>query len=543
MKTRKKLIALTTLSVVTSVLLAAGQGQGTQTTASSTAKLVQGWNLIGLSVTQETDITNLLPVEADGAQIYTYSTTNKNWTSTKISKDGDTMKQSGSTKVKPLEGLWIYAPIAFELSISNNSVNKPTDTNGTENSVRNYGLRAFYGDYNSRNIYDINVDTMTLNDTIEVNGSGVDVTGPYGMDIVTDKFSTTQIAYSLNRKDTTMDVIDLTNNNNILTTINLPFKPRSTAVQNKHVHDYILVSGNDKPMMSLIDANTHAVIRSYGIDDTTAVPDTQFGGSLATGHPEWLMDNDRLILVDRVNQTINLYDKDSEIVLNTLNTATAVHHVIHDNPLAGDLDKDTGNGIYYGIMEGSGTNGTAGPGIVKFTIDSNNTLTQTGIVQVDKTEAVGAHHAGTLSPDGKYIYLPTTSGNVYVFDTATLTQVNKFSAGKGAGHISFLKHSQKAVITNHYDTFVTVVNVTDATSNVVLGNVTVAGVDTTGTGQRLQAHTSGHSYDEKYFYSVASTDGVFYELDIEKLNVTRTLQLPGTYPGAYINMGSFLETK
>ena len=543
MKTINKLIAVSALSAVTTLLLAAGQGEGFATASSSsvaTATLVKGWNLIGLSVTQETDIENLLPAEADGAQIYTYSTTNKNWTSTTMSKYGDSMKQSGSTKVKPLEGLWIYAPVQFQLSIANNAINKSTDTNASQGAIRNYGLRAFYGDYNSRNIYDINVDTMTLNSTIEVNGSGVDVTGPYGMDIVSDKFSTTQIGYSLNRKDTTMDVIDLTNGDKILTTINLAFKPRSTVRQNKHVKDYILVSGNNKPMMSLIDATTHTVIRSYGIDSETAVASTEFGGSLATGHPEWLMDNDRIMLIDRVNKTINLYDKDSENILNSLSTATAVHHVIHDSPMAGDLDQTTGNGTYFAIMEGSDTHG---PGILKFTIDSNNSLTQTAIVHADKTEAIGAHHAGTLSPDGKYIYLPTHSGNVYVYDVATLTQVDKFSAGTGAGHISFLIHSQKAVITNHYDTFVTVVNVTDATKNVVLGNVTVANADTTSTGQRLQAHTSGHSFDEKYFYSVASTDGVFYELDMASLKVSRTLQLPGTYPGAYINMGSFLETK
>ena len=539
MRTGKKLVALSALSIITSTLLAAGPGQGQGQTAQVTT-IVKGWNLIGLSVTQETDIANLLPDDADGALIWKFDASGNGWSSTTMKKNGSTMGQSAAMKVKPLQGFWINSPVKFELSISNNAVNKATDTNVSQSAVRDYGLRAFFGDYNSNNIFDINVDTMTLNSTIVVNGSGVAVTGPYGMDIVSDKFSTTQIGYSLNRKDTTMDVIDLTNGDKVLTTINLPFKPRSTVRQNKHVKDYILVSGNNKPMMSLIDAKTHAVIRSYGIDSETAVPSTEFGGSLATGHPEWLMDNDRLMLIDRVNKTINLYDKDSETVLNTLNTATAVHHVIHDSPMAGDLDQTTGNGTYFAIMEGSDTQG---PGILKFTIDSNNTLTQTAIVHADKTEAIGAHHAGTLSPDGKYIYLPTHSGNVYVYDIATLTQVDKFSAGTGAGHISFLKHSQKAVITNHYDTFVTVVNTTDATKNVVLANVTVANADTTSTGQRLQAHTSGHSFDEKYFYSVASTDGVFYELDMANLKVSRTLQLPGTYPGAYINMGSFLETK
>jgi len=539
MRTGKRLIALSTLSIFTSLLLAAEPVQG-QNQYATTTTLVKGWNLIGLSVTQETDITNLLPIEADGAQIYMYDAASKGWSNTTMSKYGDEMKQSGSMRVKPLQGVWIYAPVRFELSLSNNAVNKSTDANLSSINVRNYGLRAFYGDYNSRNIYDINVDTMSLNTTIEVNGSGVDVTGPYGMDVVSDKFSTTQIGYSLNRKDTTMDVIDLTNGDKIITTINLPFKPRSTAHQNRHVKDYILVSGNNKPMMSLIDASTHAVVRSYGIDSETAVPLTEFGGSLATGHPDWLMDNNRFILIDRVNKTLNLYDKNSETVLYTLNTETAVHHVIHDNPMTGNLDQTTGNGTYFAIMEGSDTKG---PGILKFTIDSNNTLTQTAIVHADKSEAVGAHHAGTLSPDGKYIYLPTHSGNVYVYDIATLTKVDKFSAGTGAGHISFLKHTQKAVITNHYDTFVTVVNTADATKNVVLGNVIVANADTTSTGQRLQAHTSGHSYDEKYFYSVASTDGIFFEIDMANLKVSRTLQLPGTYPGAYINMGSFLETK
>jgi len=89
-----------------------------------------------------------------------YDAASKGWSNTTMSKYGDEMKQSGSMRVKPLQGVWIYAPVRFELSLSNNAVNKSADANLSSINVRNYGLRAFYGDYNSRNIYDINVDTM-----------------------------------------------------------------------------------------------------------------------------------------------------------------------------------------------------------------------------------------------------------------------------------------------------------------------------------------------------------------------------------------------
>jgi len=69
MRTGKRLIVLSTLSIFTSLLLAAEPVQG-QNQYATTTTLVKGWNLIRLSVTQETDITNLLPIEADGAQIY-----------------------------------------------------------------------------------------------------------------------------------------------------------------------------------------------------------------------------------------------------------------------------------------------------------------------------------------------------------------------------------------------------------------------------------------------------------------------------------------
>ena len=53
-------------------------------------------------------------------------------------------------------------------------------------------------------------------------------------------------------------------------------------------------------------------------------------------------------------------------------------------------------------------------------------------------------------------------------------------------------------------------------------------------GDKLQAHTSGISPDGMYFYSTASHDGVFFRIDLD------TWEISKTYIGGNLLMGSFV---
>ena len=54
---------------------------------------------------------------------------------------------------------------------------------------------------------------------------------------------------------------------------------------------------------------------------------------------------------------------------------------------------------------------------------------------------------------------------------------------------------------------------------------------------KSQAHTSGVNPDRKYFYSAANHDGVFFEIDLDTLEVPRRLYLDGN-----VLTGSFTTT-
>jgi len=44
-------------------------------------------------------------------------------------------------------------------------------------------------------------------------------------------------------------------------------------------------------------------------------------------------------------------------------------------------------------------------------------------------------------------------------------------------------------------------------------------------GNKSQSHTSGVSTDQKYFYSAASYDGVFFRIDVDKLVDDEVLEI------------------
>ena len=130
------------------------------------------------------------------------------------------------------------------------------------------------------------------------------------------------------------------------------------------------------------------------------------------------------------------------------------------------------------------------------------------------------------------------------YDPMSVEEV--IEVGKGAGHVFTSEERKLAIVTNHDDKFLSVVDMdgddhgivyspSDWYANEVLiprgttydglgsidypGNI---GRDATrASGQKIQAHTasiSGTDPQERYYYASAAADGIFYRIDLENLH-------------------------
>ncbi|MDX2506902.1 MAG: hypothetical protein QNL62_20840 [Gammaproteobacteria bacterium] len=388
--------------------------------------------------------------------------------------------------------------------------------NYVSNNIYDVENLAYYGDWDSDRVFVIDVDNMTLVTTVEGTGDG-----PYGIDQQgTDK------AYALTRKTESLTVV---NNFTIKNTglIPLQHKPRSTNYNAET--GLSAVSGGDKPMTSIIRVDHDEVINVIGYDELTAPED--FGGSLATGHPLWL-DDSRFFMLDRAGRMIQLWNSDGDL-LSTLLTPTSVHHLFQ--PPEDSMDANEKN-IFYTTAEGNQTDSIS-PSIIRFEVRGSQ-LVKTGEVALSSynpeldPSIMGAHHAD-FHPDGVHIYIGSTEGHMFVVNKDTMIVETMIDTGPGSGHTTFAPMHNLAIVTNHNATYMTVINTEDHTW---VKNIEVA--QSASLLYKSQAHTSGISLDMKYFYSAASHDGVFFEIDLDTLEVSRTLELDGG--NANVLMGSFI---
>ena len=387
---------------------------------------------------------------------------------------------------------------------------------------------ALYGDYESSKVFNIDVDEMKLDSIMNVSPA----VGPYGVDCETDTE-----AFALTRRSDSIAVINF-RNNSVEKVIPLKFHPRSTATLDNL--DLVLVSGKTKPMSVTIGKTDHEIKRYFGEDVATSVHPVDsanyFGGGNATGHPFWLADGKRFLMLDRVNRKLILYTKDSEIPLAQIDTETTAHHVLN---ISSEVDS-SGNGTYYMVLEGPKdpkNSSIPAAGIMKFTIDSSNTITVDTIFHAAHEDG-GAHHARFYGD--KYIFFPTYSGRVYVVDKNSMSAVASFKAGLGAGHITFSIPKRLAIVTNHKATYVTVVDLSNPQNPKVIANVDVAKPLTAqewAAGKNAQAHTSHVDESGRFFYSCANCEAKFYSLDLDYLWISKSIHLPGTY----VAMGDFIR--
>ena len=378
---------------------------------------------------------------------------------------------------------------------------------------------AYYGDWNANSIYIFDVDNMRLLTTVDGTGDG-----PYGIDQ-----QSPEKAYALTRLTDSLTIVNnQTFENDGL--IPLEHRPRSTNYNAET--DLTLVSGGDKAMTSIIKVEKDKVVKVIGKNQETHPHD--YGGSLSTGHPLWVTDQ-HFFMLDRAARTIQLWNRHGE-QLSTLQTATSIHHIFQ-LPVA--TMKAGDEYVYYAVEEGN-RDEPISPAILRFELQGN-ALVATGRVELNsintkkyKAGVMGAHHAA-FRPDGEFIYVGSAEGNLFVIKTDDMEVKKVIKVGKGAGHTTFLSMRNQAIITNHNDTFVSVI---DTVNHKRLRNVKVA--TDASPDYKSQAHTSGVSLDMQYFYSAASHDGAFYRIDLDSWNVEKVdAFLPGETPPNLI-MGSFI---
>jgi len=376
---------------------------------------------------------------------------------------------------------------------------------------------AYYGDWDNNVVQIIDVDKMKLISTVSTGD------GPYGIDQQgSDK------AYALTRRTESMTVVD----NDTLDyggLVDLQHKPRSTNFNANTMLS--LVSGGDKAMTSIIHTDTDKVTKVFGEDVLTTPHD--FGGSLSTGHPLWVSDH-HFFMIDRAARQIQLWHRDGTM-LSTLETPTSTHHIFQ--PPLSTMDLNEKN-VFYAVIEGN-RDEQVSPGILRFSI-VDDSLTQTAQVNLHDYDSVspddddldittmGSHHAD-FHPGGVYIYMGSAEGHVFVINKNTMEVETMVEAGTGAGHTTFVPTRDLAIITNHNSTYMTVI---DTVNHQFVKNIEVATI--ASLDYKSQAHTSGVSLDEKYFYSTASHDGDFFRIDLDTWKITKT------HIGGNLLMGSFV---
>ena len=402
-------------------------------------------------------------------------------------------------------------------------------------SPRHYDVRAFYGDKQGNKVVVINVKKMKLIDKVATEGLT-----PYPV----DRAGYLDKVYAITRGSSSVDVIDAETLENF-GVIQLNHKPRSGESYNSRL-GLTLIAGADKPLTSVIDVVSDMVVAEAGVDtSTTQTRDN--GGSISSGHPAWLTKN-RFVVIDRANRFIQLWgikkiregislDYRWEVtLLDTANTPTAVHHFLH-RQIATTEPKGEKR-IFYALAEGKASNdngGSISPAILELRLTASDRLRLVGQIDLPgNASEMSAHHAD-LHPDGQHIYVGSAEGKLFVIDRRSKELVSTIETGLGTGHTRFVPSRMMAIVTNHHDTFVTVIN-TETHSKIT--DIEVSGSKING--EILQSHTNYVSPDNSFYYAFASDNGIFYEINLQSLSVSRTLNTGGVpVQGSFINWDSF----
>ncbi len=376
----------------------------------------------------------------------------------------------------------------------------------------NYSALALYGDPTFDRVVVIKLPDMTFVGSVPTASTPYPVDAAGGLDK----------AYAITRGTNSIDIIDPSTLVNI-GSIALEHKPRSGEAHNGKLN-LVLIAGADKPMTSIIDPESDTVIATAG-NNVITVPNGDYGGSLASGHPFWFSKR-KFAVIDRANRKIKLYQLTGNtwsgyetVLLDEIDTPTSVHHFVTRNR-SSLYGKD--KFIYYAIAEGSPLNNIP-PQLLEIKVRKNKIkLKRSVALKGFDPRIMGSHHAD-IHPNGKHIYVGSTEGHMFVINRKKMQIEQVIDAGLGAGHTRFIVDRGIAVVSNHKDTFVTII---DMDTHSKITDVVVSPAQ--ANGQILQSHTSFVDPDSNNFYAFASDSGIFYELNLDSLTVTRSVDTGGT---------------
>ena len=390
-----------------------------------------------------------------------------------------------------------------------------------------------------------NTETMELDAEIEVGG-----TNPHSVDraCYTDKmYVRTQGSYSF-------DVVDM-KTRKYIKSVDLPFKPRTCGDQN-YKHNLQLVAGTSDIGVALIDVETDEVIFTDWESRQDRPAEGNQGGS-TDGHAAWF-DDDHFGYINRIESEIKIFkvypkNKRKWQVRYTqrIDTATALHTIQDDK-----IDVNLTEKYIYGAVEGrkelkekrffpaggrcpDGSYAQTGgayvdvvirkgvlPGIQKFRWDGNR-LHSYKYTPLPNSSFDDTIHHYSISPDKRTLWVPTfKSRKTHVLRLSDMRWIKQYVSGYGGGHVNFSSKHPYAVITNHFDDFISVLRTNTSSSQykIHVNNDIQAYPNPQGL---LQTHSNWISKDGRYFYFGNSHSGELVEIDLDTLSVSRKLFVGG----------------
>jgi len=413
-------------------------------------------------------------------------------------------------------------------SSKNNGKYNNSNRNNTKNATK-----AYFGDKLNDVVVVVDVDNMEV---IEKVATGNEIT--YAAEAIRVNGSkSVKKFYIDNRGSNVIDVLDA-DTNNITNSIQLAFHPRSIDIRKNT--GLVVVSGKNKTMAAVIDTKTDKVLVTVGDTSLTT----------SCGHPKWLNDT-HFALVDREHQKIMTYKmtKNSDntysaTLVNTLFTPSPVHNLIPPEVHGQHGKRHHGktSTIFYATAEGTNTVNGA---VLKLEFLEGQGLTQLEALEIKpvngsnvKASDTGVHHHNFLA-DKKTIYVGSKEGTLTVVDYSTTPMhiVKTVVAGKGAGHTAELKSKNLAVVINHTDKFVTVMNTLRHTK---IADIQVSNIDDAEVGAvQTQSHPEYYfSKDGRYFYLFLTEEGALAKVDLVTNALVETLKI-----GGHLSMGSFVLSK